>query len=103
MMRVLHEKVRISRLLCLSVAIVIAVFLATRIVTENGGDVMHVYDFWLALFSSDTYTGQSLVDVLGHFGLIAIVTFFVAGVSLGAGWLAAAISGSVAVVIRKRI
>ena len=101
-MGILREKVPISRILWLAVAIVVAAFLANSVIVRKGEDVMRVYDCWLLLFSGDTYAGQSLIDIFASVGMVAYVTVVLIAISLGVGWLTAAIVGSLAVLIRKR-
>ncbi len=99
---ILREKVKISRIVWLIVAVVVAGYLANVVIIQKGGDVVRVYDLWLKVLRPSSYAGADFVEVVRGLGFIACCTFVVFGISAGIGWLVAAIAGSVALLFRKR-
>jgi hypothetical protein len=99
--RILREKVAISRTVWVVVAIIVAALLSSTVVSHKGADVIHVYDMWLWMFTSTSYQEEDWVSIVQGAGMVALVTFVVIGISLAVGWLIAAIIGSFAAVIRK--
>jgi hypothetical protein len=102
MMRLLREKVVVSRTVWITVAIIAAGLLSGTVVSHKGADVIRVYDMWLWLFTSSSYQKEGLIGIVQAVGMVALVTFVVIAISVAAGWLTAAIVGSFAVVIGKR-
>jgi hypothetical protein len=101
MKSLLKQNVNISRPIWLGVSTVFFCILSRTIIVHKANDVYRIYHLWLWPFQAESYQGATVSDIVHGFSMIVLITSIILAFATLAGWLVAALFGSLKVIIKS--
>ena len=102
MKTLLKQKVHLSKPVWLGVSALAFVLMSRTIIIHKAGDICRIYHLWLWPFKAESYQGATVSDLAVGFSTIILFTGVILILAALAGWIVAAIVGSLTLVIKPK-
>ena len=102
MKALLKQKVVVSKPIWLVVSSIAFVLMSRTIIIHKSNDIVRIHDLWLLPFQAESYQGATASDLAIGVSMIILFTGVILILAGLTGWIAAAVSGSLNVLIKSQ-